>query len=141
VPLLFAAAMAADGVVALIAGKSYDRWGFVALIGAPIGFGAAVMVFGMDLPLVWVGGLLWGGAMGVAESSLRAAVADLSRPERRATAYGAFTAVYGIALLVGAVIMGRLYEVSTLALMAFVLVAEILALISLRFLVRSSVSR
>jgi len=141
VPLLFAAAMAVDAVAALIAGKSYDRWGLVALIGAPVGFGAAAMVFGVDLSLIWVGGLLWGGAMGVAESSMRAAVADLSRPERRATAYGAFTAVYGIALLVGAVLMGRLYEISTLAVMAFVLVAELLALVTLGFLVRPSEHR
>ncbi|GBD85320.1 major Facilitator Superfamily protein [bacterium BMS3Abin02] len=141
VPLLFAAAMAVDAGAALIAGKSYDRWGFVTLVGAPIGFGAAAMVFGVDLSLIWVGGLLWGGAMGVAESSMRAAVADLSRPERRSTAYGAFTAVYGIALLVGAVLMGRLYEFSTFAVMAFVLAAELLALVTLWFLVRPSEHR
>ncbi len=138
VPLLFAAAMAVDAIVALIAGKAYDRRGFVALVGAPLGFGAAVLVFATGLPLIWIGGLMWGAAMGVAESSLRAAVADLSAPERRATAYGAFTAVYGVALLVGAAVMGRLYELSTVAVTVFVLAAELLAVVALRSVVRST---
>lgn len=137
IPLLFAAAMAVDALVALIAGRSYDRWGFVALIGAPVGFAAAVLAFTTSLPLVWVGGLLWGAGMGVAESSIRAAVADLSSPERRATAYGVFTTVYGIALLTAGAALGKLYEVSIPLVMVFVLTAEAVAVFLLWRLVRS----
>ncbi len=58
------------------------------------------------------GALLWGAAMGVQESTLRATVADLVPPGRRATAYGLFAAVAGAATLAGGVLAGALYAYS-----------------------------
>lgn len=138
VPLLFALAMGVDALVALAAGKSYDRWGFVTLMAAPLGFAAAAVLFTTNLTLIWLGAVLWGAGMGVAESSLRAAVADMSKAERRATAYGVFTTAYGIALLAGAAALGRLYEVSLPLVYGFILVAEALAIIALWRLVLGS---
>ncbi len=48
--------------------------------------------------------------MGVHESTLRAAVADLVPASRRGSGYGTFTAVYGLAWLAGATIIGALYS-------------------------------
>jgi MFS family permease len=48
--------------------------------------------------------------MGVHNSTMRAAVTDLVPRERRGAGYGVFTAVYGMAWLVGAAGIGWLYE-------------------------------
>jgi predicted MFS family arabinose efflux permease len=54
--------------------------------------------------------------MGVQESTMRAAVAELAPAGRRGSAYGIFTACYGMAWLAGSVLIGVLYEQSVLAL-------------------------
>jgi len=58
--------------------------------------------------------------MGIQESVLRAAVADLIPSARRGTAYGIFAAAIGAAALVGGVLTGALYETSLPLLVAVV---------------------
>lgn len=70
--------------------------------------------------------------MGIQESTLRAAVAELSAPQRRATAYGIFNTAYGLALLIGGGLLGLLYEWSLPALVAFVAAAQVAASLILR---------
>ncbi|MGW2372668.1 MFS transporter [Kitasatospora sp. NPDC001683] len=113
VPVLYAAAMAADAVAALATGWAYDRYGARTLAVLPL-LAAAVpaLAFTDTLAAVVAGALLWGAAMGVQESTLRATVADLVPPGRRATAYGLFAAVVGGATLVGGVLAGALYAYS-----------------------------
>jgi predicted MFS family arabinose efflux permease len=60
--------------------------------------------------------ILWGISMGAQESVLRAAVARLSAPERRGTAYGIFHAVFGTAWFAGSAALGLLYDRSPAAL-------------------------
>ena len=48
--------------------------------------------------------------IGIQESTMRAAVADLVPDARRGSAYGIFTAVYGLAWLAGSIIIGATYE-------------------------------
>ena len=50
---------------------------------------------------MWIGAALWGAAVGVHESTMRAAVADLVPAARRGAGYGTFTAIYGLAWLCG----------------------------------------
>lgn len=119
IPLLYAAAMAADAAAALAFGHWFDRWGVPAL--APAAVAAASCA-----PLVFLGGLLeaaagvllWGVAMGAQESVLRAAVAEMAPPERRGAAYGTFQAVFGLAWFAGSAWLGWLYTVSLPALVA-----------------------
>jgi predicted MFS family arabinose efflux permease len=110
VPLLFALAMAVDALAALWAGRRYDRRGLGVLAALPLLSVLALVVFGGRAWLVWAGALAWGGAMGIQESTLRAAVADLRGQTRPATAYGLFHAAYGVALLAGGVALGFLYD-------------------------------
>ncbi|MFD8706670.1 MFS transporter [Kitasatospora sp. NPDC059648] len=113
VPVLYAAAMAADAVAALATGWAYDRYGARTLTVLPLLAAAVpVLAFTDTLAAVVAGALLWGAAMGVQESTLRATVADLVPPGRRATAYGLFAAVVGGATLVGGVLAGALYAYS-----------------------------
>lgn len=114
VPIVYAVAMAVDAVAALISGRWYDRVGLRGLVVVPI---IAALIpwlgFAGSLPWIVAGMLLWGAALGVQESTMRAAVADFVPDARRGSAYGVFTAVYGLAWLVGSIGIGLLYEIST----------------------------
>jgi predicted MFS family arabinose efflux permease len=66
--------------------------------------------------------------MGVHESIIPAAVATMVPRERRASAYGIFTASYGIFWFVGSVTLGRLYDVSMFALILFSVIAQVVAI-------------
>lgn len=66
--------------------------------------------------------------MGIQESTMRAAVADLVPDSRRGSAYGIFTAVYGLAWLGGSVVIGVTYERSLVLCAVVVTVVQALAL-------------
>jgi hypothetical protein len=51
----------------------------------------------------------WGFGLGVHESTMRAAVADLVPSARRVAGYGTFTAIYGLAWLAGGVAISATY--------------------------------
>ena len=57
--------------------------------------------------LALVGAALWGLGMGVHEAIIPAAVATMVPHQRRASAYGLFTAGYGIFWFIGSVILGN----------------------------------
>jgi MFS-type transporter involved in bile tolerance (Atg22 family) len=75
-----------------------------------------------------MGALMWGAALGLQEATLRAAVADLVPRERRGTAYGIFTAIYGGAWLGGSAMTGLLYEHSRMLLGVVVTAVQVVAL-------------
>ena len=130
IPVIYAFAMAADAIAALAAGRLYDRIGLRGLIVLPV---LAALVpwlgFGSSTALAVLGSLIWGAAMGIQESSMRAAVADLVSAERRGSAYGTFTACYGLAWLGGSALIGVLYEVSTTLTAIVVTAIQVAALI------------
>ncbi|MFC8520339.1 MFS transporter [Streptomyces sp. NPDC057257] len=113
VPVLYAAAMATDAVAALATGWLYDRFGPRVLVVLPM-LSAAVpaLAFTDTLGVVVAGALVWGAAVGVQESTLRATVADLVPTGRRATAYGVFAGIMGVAALAGGALAGVLYDIS-----------------------------
>jgi len=77
--------------------------------------------------------------MGVHESIIPAAVALMVPVQRRASAYGLFTAGYGIFWFLGNALIGSLYGVSLPLLIIFCLVTELAAL-PLFFLVEQQIS-
>ncbi len=128
IPVLYALAMGVDALAALVFGRLYDRWGVrVLLVSTVLAAGFAPLAF--TTRPVWVlGGLvLWGVGMGAQESVLRAVVARLAPPERRATAYGVFNTGYGLAWFAGSALMGWLYDHSLPALMAFSVLVQLAA--------------
>jgi MFS family permease len=128
-PILYAAAMAVDAVAALLSGRWYDRIGIRGLFLLPL-FALFIPWFGFSasLPLAIIGILAWGAAMGIQESTMRAAVADLVPDARRGSAYGVFTSAYGLAWLGGSLLIGLLYEQSLLAVMIATTVIQLVAL-------------
>ena len=75
--------------------------------------------------------LVWGAAVGVQDSTVKALVADLVPPPRRATAYGVFAAMQGGAAVLGGTIAGALYSRSVPALVAAVAVTQVVTLVLL----------
>jgi MFS family permease len=111
IPIVYAIAMAVDGAAGLVLGSLFDRIGLRAMILATVISAAAA-------PLVFLGGFMqavlgmvcWGIGTGAQESVMRATIAQLAPRERRATAFGIFNAVYGIAWFAGSVLLGILYD-------------------------------
>lgn len=120
IPALYAFAMGIDAAAALAAGEWFDRAGTAttALAGV-LAAGAPALVFLGGTAAAVAGVALWGAAMGVQESTLRAGVAHAAPAERRATAYGLFHAVFGVAWFAGSAAMGALYGAAPGAAAAF----------------------
>ena len=130
IPVIYAAAMGIDALAALGSGWVYDRYGLRGLIVLPV-LAAVVpfLAFTTTPTLVWAGALIWGVALGVHESTMRAAVADLIPSHRRGTGYGTFTAIYGLAWLAGGAITGALYDTSLTGMHLFILTTQAAALL------------
>ncbi|GAA1456987.1 MFS transporter [Williamsia maris] len=129
VPVIYAAAMGADAVSALVSGWAYDRFGSVTLAALPI-LAALIpfLAFTTTPAVVLVGAMVWGASVGIQESTLRAVVADLIPPRRRATAYGIYAAVLGGATAIGGALTGFLYDVSVPALVIVTAAIQLTAL-------------
>jgi MFS family permease len=128
VPLIYAAAMATEAVAALATGYAYDRWRGRVLVVLPVMVAVVpALVFTRSVWVVVVGVLVWGGAAGVQDSTVKALVADLVAAPRRATAYGVFAAIQGGAAVLGGGLAGFLYSRSVPALVAIVAVTQVLA--------------
>lgn len=127
-PIFYAIAMAVSGGGSLAFGKLFDRFGLVILI--PLTLVAALfapLVFFGNFTLGLVGAAIWGLGMGVHESIVPAAVARMVPTRRRATAYGVFTGIYGIAWFLGSVAIGLLYMKSLTLLVAFCVGSQLIA--------------
>lgn len=111
IPIAYAIAMAVDGAAGLVLGSLFDRIGLRAMILATvISAAAAPLVFlGGFVPAV-LGMVCWGVGTGAQESVMRATIAQLAPRDRRATAFGIFNAVYGVAWFAGSVLLGILYD-------------------------------
>lgn len=129
IAVLYAIAMAIDGLTALAMGRWFDRRGIAALVPvtavsalfAPLAFGGG---FGFAMAAV----VLWGIGMGAQESIMRAAIAVLTPVARRGTAYGLFNMLFGVLWFAGSALMGWLYDVSIPALVAFSVLIQLAAL-------------
>jgi len=130
VPVLYAVAMGVDALAALASGWLFDRVGLKVLVVLPV-LAAAVpwLGFSNNTALAVAGVLVWGAAMGVQESTMRAGVAGLAPADRRGSAYGMFTACYGLAWLAGSFLIGLLYEQSIPALAVTITVVQAAALV------------
>ena len=113
IPIVYAIAMAVDGAAGLALGSLFDRIGLRAMILATlISAAAAPLVFLGGFAAAILGMACWGIGTGAQESVMRATVSQLAPQHRRATAFGIFNAVYGIAWFAGSVLLGVLYDLS-----------------------------
>ncbi|MGH8283977.1 MAG: MFS transporter [Gammaproteobacteria bacterium] len=130
IPVLFAVAMAADAIAALVAGRFFDRYGLKVLYVLPLlTLPTLPLLFLSVNPLwIWFGAVLWGAALGVQESTVRAGVATLTPEARRGMAYGLFDTVFGASWFVGSIILGALYALGPVWLVIVAVLLQLAAL-------------
>jgi MFS family permease len=128
IAIFYSVAMAVSGTGSLVLGRLFDRYGFVVLV-------ALTLASALFAPLVFLGGFwlallgaaIWGLGMGVHESIIPAAVSPMVSPRRRASAFGTFTAGYGIFWFLGSAAIGVLYDLSVPAVISFCVVTQLAA--------------
>jgi hypothetical protein len=126
IPLLYAGAMALNGLTALGFGRLFDRFGLSTLV-----FGIFISLAG--LPLGFLGGPVWAIAsiacwatgLGAQDACLRSGIATVVSMNKRGSAFGAFNGVYGVMWFIGSAVMGLLYSRSLLGLVVFGIVAQL----------------
>ena len=146
IPLLYAMAMGIDALAALSVGKMYDvlkskhknqSAGLNLLVIMPIiSLLIPLLVFTNNIHYIVVGICLWGVVMGMHETIMRSAIADITSLEKRGTGYGFFNATYGFAVLVGSSLLGFLYSRSIYFLAAAVIILESAAFVVFFFMKR-----
>lgn len=129
-PLIYAGAMAVDGVAALFFGWLYDKCGLRSLVvSTALSAPFAIFIFCFDSRwALFLGVALWGIGMGAQESTLKAAVTQIVPQERRSTGFGIFQTMFGISWFLGSWLMGALYDQSPLALVVFSVALQLLSL-------------
>ncbi|HKI58460.1 MAG TPA: MFS transporter [Trueperaceae bacterium] len=130
IPLLFALAMGVDAAAAYLVGRLYDRYGLRVVAALPLLTlpSAPLLFLTHGTLMLAAGAATWGAALGLQESLMRAAVADLTPPERRGTAYGLFDTAFGTAWMLGSLAMGGLYQIAPAYLVAFSILIELASL-------------
>ncbi len=131
IPVFYAGAMIIDGIAAVIVGWLYDRTGLRILVLLPILTApVAFFVFSSKVALIIAGVALWGIVMGMHETIMKAAIADLTHINKRGMGYGIFNAAYGVSLLIGGTLMGYMYDGGHITQIAvFSIVMEIAAML------------
>lgn len=145
IPLFYAIAMALDGAAAWFVGTYYDRLknrsgnekaGLSTLLLIPLlSVFIPLFAFTQSFILALISAVIWGVVMGVHETVMKSAIADLTPMKKRGTGYGIFNTAYGLAMFIGSTLMGVLYDHSIVMLIAAAVVIQ-LAAIPLFFLMK-----
>jgi len=128
IAIFYSVAMAVSGTGSLVLGRLFDRYGFAVLV-------VLTVISALFAPLVFLGGFwlallgaaIWGLGMGIHESIIPAAVSPMVSTRRRASAFGTFTAGYGIFWFLGSAAIGILYDLSIPAVVAFCVITQLAA--------------
>jgi MFS family permease len=133
IPLLYSLAMGIDALAALLFGYLFDKYGVRALQISTFIAAFSVPVFFLfnGLWAIIVGLIFWGIGMGAQESILKAVISSIVSKEKRATAYGIFYSVFGLAWFLGSTLIGIVYDFSILAIVIYSFVMEVGAVLLL----------
>lgn len=140
ITLLYALAMGIDAITALLFGKIYDNMksktgiktsGLLTLLVIPfLSVVLPIFTLSNSKALVIIGMIVFGIIMGVHETIMRSAIADIVPFYKRGTGYGVFNTAYGLALLGGSSLMGFLYDKDMIVtIITVAILFEIIALI------------
>jgi len=147
IALYYAIAMGIDAVAALLVGKLYDVMksrgnnhsaGLNLLVIIPLTtLLMPLFIFSQRHILIIIGILCWGIVMGIHETIMRSAIADITSLNKRGTGYGIFNTTYGLAVFLGSVLLGFLYDRSIAFVIAAIILIECLALAVFFYMRRS----
>jgi MFS family permease len=140
IPLFYSIAMVVDGIAALIGGRFFDRIGIKTLAYfAILTSFATPFIFLGGFKFALLGMILWGINLGVQESIMRAAIADMVSIDKRGSAYGIFNTGFGLFWFLGSALMGVLYDISLIWLIIFSVVIQLMSVpIFLKLRLRST---
>lgn len=140
ITLVYSLAMVVDALTALAIGKAYDKLkaktekkagGLLILMVLPvISLFLPVLTLSQSTVFIVTGMMIFGAIMGIHETVMRSAIADVTSFDKRGTGYGVFNTSYGLALMGGAGLMGFLYDLNMIGvIITFTCVTEIIAMI------------
>ncbi len=129
--LLYAAAMAVDAFAALVFGWLYDKVGMKALILSTLcsTFFSCFVFLSGEAWMIGIGILLWGIGMGAQESVMKAAVSGIIPRSMRSTGFGIFETGFGIAWFFGSWLLGILYDLNPVFLVAVSVLSQLTAIV------------
>jgi MFS family permease len=119
IALAYMVTMLTDAIIAVPIGALYDKIKFKSLYLAPLSALASTILF-IYTPIfigtgeatvkvaIYTMAALWGVTMGCFETIMRASIADLLPPEKRALGYGVYGLVYGVSWAIGSFIYAYL---------------------------------
>lgn len=145
---LYSLAMAVDALAAILIGRAYDLLkkrgnsnseGLKLLLGLPLlTFLLSIFALGKTRNFIYIAIIIFGLIMGAHETIMRSAIADITPFSKRGTGYGVFNTFYGLALMAGSIIFGRIYNITDRnGLIIFTGIVEIIALIIFIALVKN----
>lgn len=136
IPVMYAIAMGVDALAALLLGHWFDKHGMKVIIGSTlISLLFAPLVFMGNFTTALLGMVCWGIGMAAQESVVRAVLSSILPPDKKATGFGMFNAIFGLFWFLGSFLMGWLYDVSIPLLVGFSLIIQFA---SIPFFVRLS---
>ena len=129
--LLYAAAMAVDAFAALFFRWLYDKVGMKALILSTLcsTFFSCFVFLSGEAWMIGIGILLWGIGMGAQESVMKAAVSGIIPRSMRSTGFGIFETGFGIAWFLGSWLLGILYDLNPVFLVAVSVLSQLIAIV------------
>jgi len=128
VPILYAIAMVAAAIAALVLGRLFDRVGIIVMVPVTIASAiSAPLAFLGGPALVTIGVICWGIGMGAQESVMRAAIGSMTPRDRRGTSFGLFHTIFGIAWFIGSALLGIIYDYSVMGVAVLSLILQLLS--------------
>jgi MFS family permease len=129
IPVLLAFSTGSGVIASLILGRLYDRIGMKVVLAAVfLSALFAPFVFQDSLAMVLIAMPLWGIGYATQDTLLKALIAGAMPEGRRNFAFGLYYTGYGLGWLLGSIAMGLLYEQSRLALILFVVAAQLFSI-------------
>ena len=136
IAVAYLVAMFVDALIAFPIGYLYDKIRYRSLLMAPISSLLALIILLLSPTnhlYAYYSAALWGLTMGCYETIMRASIADIVAPEKRALAYGVFGLLYGISWTVGAFIYSILIW-DTLMAILYTSIVQLISIILLMHL-------
>jgi MFS family permease len=129
ISIWFAVAMAVGGIAAPILGRLFDRFGQSIIAVALVLTSAATPLAFLGRGVAAQAGVaLWGVGIAVQDALLLALVASVLARRRRATSFGLYDLVFGIAWFIGSAIAGILLDRSVAGLVFFSVLLQLCAI-------------
>ncbi|MEM0026878.1 MAG: MFS transporter [Ignisphaera sp.] len=140
IALAYTLAMLTDAIVAVPIGITYDKLKFKSLYIAPLAaLGSTLTLlinsFNPIRTVAYVSSALWGVTMGCFETIMRASIADILPPERRAMGYGTFGLIYGVSWTLGAFIFAYLLQISAVVTAVYTVIMQAASIVLITLII------